>query len=105
MSGIRIYNENHLKHMLVEAQYIRHRPIAVNSFADTSSHNNMAAWQAALSRTSKVRGHGWESDVLRTMLMHYGSCCASTSSVERRFSKNGEAVGHAAITVSATAAA
>ena len=58
----------------------------MNSCA-TSSLENFAAWQAALSRTSKSRGQAWESDVLRTMLMHYGSCCASTSSLERRFSK------------------
>ena len=74
------------KNQKIEAQYMRHRPIAVN-YCATSSLDNIGAWQAALSRTSKSRNLQIASDVLRTMLMHYGSCCASTSSIERRFSK------------------
>jgi len=74
---------------MLEAQFMRHRPVAQAAYS-ASTGSNLKAWRDAIDKTQKAgrRGsQGWLSDELRKILMHYGSCCASTSALERRFSK------------------
>ena len=74
---------------VLEAQYTTHRPLAQAAYL-AAPCTNLKAWSDAVSRTERPHLKGlarWKSDVLRTMLMHYGACCASTSALERRFSK------------------
>ena len=85
------------------AQYKRHLPLARSEKLAQTTHTNLSAWQAALRRTqmqiskNKISSALWESDTLRTLLTHFGSCCPGTSPIERLFSQNGEAVGYSAL--------
>ena len=75
---------------VLESQYIRHLPIAKSAHS-ISPGTTLQAWRQALVKTTRALKKGskgdWNNDVLRTILMHYGACCASTSALERIFSK------------------
>ena len=75
---------------VLESQYVRHLPIAQAAYS-ASPGTNLQAWRQAIEKTRRTLKRGnkgdWHSDVIRTVLMHYGACCPSTSALERRFSK------------------
>ena len=75
---------------VLESQYARHLPIAQAAYI-ASPGTSLQAWRQAIEKTTRALKHGskgdWHSDVIRTVLMHYGACCPSTSTLERRFSK------------------
>ena len=73
----------------LESQFSRHQPLARAAHIAAPS-TNLVAWKTAIDRTAKTHSQSrpnWRSDTLRRILMRYGACCASTSALERRFSK------------------
>ena len=75
------------------AEYRRHLPLARSEKLAQSTLTNLSAWQAAIQQTQKYMKHNkatsvlWGSDTLRKLLVYFGSCCSSTSAIERMFSR------------------
>ena len=72
----------------LEAEFSRHRPVALNHALDTQC-GSQEAWQAALLRTQKT-AHArtaYPAEALKAVLQRYVAWQLSTSAVEQGFSK------------------